>query len=160
MYDFEVKTIDGKPLKLSEFKGKVLLIVNTASHCGYTPQYAGLQTLHERYAERGLVVLGFPCNDFGKQEPGTEGEIKSFCESSYGVSFPLMAKVTVKSPDKAPVYKYLTEDTAPEIRGEIKWNFTKFLIGTDGRPVARFEPGTGPLDPALVAALEKALPKK
>jgi glutathione peroxidase len=135
-----------------------MLIVNTASKCGYTPQFAGLQRLHERYAERGLVILGFPCNDFLGQDPGTAVEIGEFCRKNYGVSFPMMAKVHVKGKEKVPLYRTLTEQTAEDIRGEIKWNFTKFLVDADGHVVARFGSPVEPEDPELVAAIEKLLP--
>jgi glutathione peroxidase len=157
--DHTVTTLEGDSLDLSTFRGRPLLIVNTASKCGYTPQYAGLQRLHERYGERGLVVIGFPCNDFMGQEPGTAVEIGEFCRKNYGVTFPMMAKVHVKGPDKAPIYRTLTEQTGEDIRGEIKWNFTKFLVDADGHVVARFGSSVEPEDPALVTAIEKLLPK-
>jgi glutathione peroxidase len=157
--DHTVTTLEGDPLELASFRGKPMLIVNTASKCGYTPQYAGLQRLHERYAGRGLVILGFPCNDFMGQEPGTEAEIGAFCRKNYGVSFPMMAKVHVKGKEKAPIYRTLTEQTSEDIRGEIKWNFTKFLVDADGRVVARFGSSVEPESPELVAAIEKLLPK-
>ena len=157
--DHTVTTLEGDSLDLSTFRGRPLLIVNTASKCGYTPQYAGLQRLHERYGERGLVVIGFPCNDFMGQEPGTAVEIGEFCRKNYGVSFQMMAKVHAKGPDIAPIYRTLTEQTAKDIRGEIKWNFTKFLVDADGHVVARFGSSVEPEDPALTAAIEKLLPK-
>jgi glutathione peroxidase len=157
--DHTVTTLEGDSLDLASFRGKPLLIVNTASKCGYTPQYAGLQRLHERYAARGLVILGFPSNDFGGQEPGTAAEIGAFCRKNYGVSFQMMAKVHAKGPDIAPIYRTLTEDTAEGIRGEIKWNFTKFLVDDDGHVVARFGSSVEPEDPAVIAAIEKLLPK-
>ncbi len=157
--DHTVTTLEGDSLELASFRGKPMLIVNTASKCGYTPQYAGLQRLHERYGERGLVVLGFPCNDFGGQEPGTAVEIGDFCRKNYGVSFPMMAKVHVKGKEQAPIYRTLTEQTADGIRGEIKWNFTKFLVDGDGHVVARFGSSVDPEDPELIAAIEKLLPK-
>jgi len=157
--DHTVTTLEGDSLDLSTFRGRPLLIVNTASKCGYTPQYAGLQRLHERYGERGLVILGFPSNDFGGQEPGSASEIGAFCRKNYGVSFPMMAKVHAKGSEIAPIYRTLTEQTAEDIRGEIKWNFTKFLVDADGHVVARFGSSVEPEDPALVAAIEKLLPK-
>jgi glutathione peroxidase len=157
--DHTVTTLEGDSLDLSTFRGRPMLIVNTASKCGYTPQYAGLQRLHERYSGRGLVVLGFPCNDFMGQEPGTAVQIGEFCRKNYGVSFPMMAKVHVKGKETAPLYRTLTEQTAEDIRGEIKWNFTKFLVDADGRVVARFGSSVEPEDPALIAAIEKLLPK-
>jgi len=158
MIDHTVTTLEGDSLDLESFRGKPMLIVNTASKCGYTPQYAGLQRLHERYAARGLVILGFPSNDFGGQEPGTAVEIGAFCHKNYGVSFQMMDKVHAKGPEIAPIYRTLTEQTADGIRGEIKWNFTKFLIDGDGRVVARFGSSVDPEDPELVAAIEKLLP--
>jgi glutathione peroxidase len=134
-----------------------MLIVNTASKCGYTPQYEGLQKLFERYGDRGLVVIGFPSNDFGNQEPGTAAEIGAFCKRNYGVTFPMMAKVHTKGPDQAPVYRSLTTETTEGIRGEVKWNFTKFLVDRDGRVVARFEPGVKPLDDQITSAIEALL---
>ncbi|HOC44175.1 MAG TPA: glutathione peroxidase [Thermoanaerobaculales bacterium] len=154
-----VSTLEGESLDLSTFRGKPMLIVNTASKCGYTPQFAGLQKLHERYGERGLVVVGFPCNDFMGQDPGTAVEIGEFCRRNYGVTFPMMAKVHVKGKEKAPIYRTLTEDTAEDIRGEIKWNFTKFLVDADGHVVARFGSSVEPEDPEVIAAIEKLLPK-
>ncbi|MCU0232701.1 MAG: glutathione peroxidase [Thermoanaerobaculales bacterium] len=156
--DQTVQTLQGESLDLATFRGRPMLIVNTASQCGYTPQYAGLQKLHETYGERGLVVIGFPSNDFGGQEPGTAEEIASFCRLNYGVSFPMMAKVRTKGPEQDPVYRTLTTETGEGIRGEIRWNFTKFLIDRDGRVVARFEPGVEPTDPKLTAAIEALLP--
>jgi len=156
--DQTVQTLQGESLDLASFRGRPMLIVNTASQCGYTPQYAGLQKLHETYGERGLVVIGFPSNDFGDQEPGTAEEIESFCRLNYGVSFPMMAKVHTKGREQAPVYRSLTAETGEGIRGEIRWNFTKFLIDRDGRVVARFEPGVEPTDPKLTAAIEALLP--
>lgn len=156
IHGHRVKTIDGKELPLSAFKGKAVLIVNTASECGYTPQYAGLQGLYETYKGRGLEVLGFPCNDFGGQEPGSEQDIKAFCTAKFQVTFPMFAKVTCKG-DKSPLYKSLTEETGPGIAGDVKWNFTKFLADPDGNVVARFEPGVDPLDEAVTSAVERLL---
>jgi glutathione peroxidase len=157
--DHTVTTLEGDSLDLASFRGKPMLIVNTASKCGYTPQYAGLQRLHERYGERGLVILGFPSNDFGGQEPGTAVEIGAFCRKNYGVSFQMMDKVHAKGPEIAPIYRTLTEQTAEDFRGEIKWNFTKFLIDGDGHVVARFGSSIDPEDPEIIAAIEKLLPK-
>jgi glutathione peroxidase len=157
--DHTVTTLEGDSLDLSTFRGRPLLIVNTASKCGYTPQYAGLQRVYERYGERGLVILGFPSNDFGGQEPGTASEIGAFCQKNYGVTFPMMAKVHAKGADIAPIYRTLTEETPEGIRGEIKWNFTKFLVDGDGHVVARFGSSVEPEDAELVAAIEKLLPK-
>jgi len=154
--DHTVLDISGTPVALSSYRGKVLLIVNVASKCGLTPQYEGLQKLYLDYRDRGLVVLGFPCNDFMGQEPGTHDQIKTFCATRYGVSFPLFAKVRAKG-DKSPLYKTLTEEVDPALRGEIKWNFTKFLVNRQGAVVARFEPQVEPIDPAVVAQIEAAL---
>ena len=156
--DHTVRTLEGEELDLATFRGRPMLIVNTASKCGYTPQYAGLQELHERYVAAGLVVIGFPSNDFGNQEPGSPDEIRSFCEDTYSVTFPLMAKVATKGPDQAPIYRTLTTETGKDIRGDVRWNFTKFLVDGDGRVVARFESGVDPLDDQLVAAIEELLP--
>ncbi len=158
--DHDVVTLAGKPEKLSSYRGKALLIVNTASECGYTPQYAGLEALYEKYKDRGLVVLGFPCNDFGGQEPGDEQQVATFCQKNYGVTFPMFAKVHAKGPEQAPLYKTLTQDTGAGITGEVKWNFTKFLVDPQGKVVARFEPKVEPMAGELVAAVEKVLPPK
>ena len=141
VYDFEANQIDGKPVKLSAFKGKVLLIVNTASKCGFTPQFAGLEALHEKYADQGLAVLGFPSNQFGAQDPGTNEEIGAFCTQNYGVTFPMMEKIDVNGSNAAPLYQWLTKEK-PGLLGStaIKWNFTKFLVGKDGRVIRRFAP--------------------
>jgi len=155
---FVVKDIDGRDVDLRNFRGKPLLIVNVASRCGYTRQYAGLEKLYEKYKDRGLVVVGFPANNFGGQEPGSEAEIKTFCTEKFGVTFPMMSKISVKGADKHPLYHYLTEPpTAGPFAGEIGWNFTKFLVGPDGRVQARFNSKVEPEDPQLAAAIEKAL---
>jgi len=145
VYDFSAKTITGEEKSLREYEGKVLLIVNVASKCGFTPQYKGLQAIYEKYKEQGFEILGFPCNQFGGQEPGTEEEITSFCELNYGVSFPMFAKVDVKGDSAHPLYTYMMEQ-APGILGMkvVKWNFTKFLIGRDGKVIDRFAPQTKP----------------
>ena len=154
----EVKTIDGKAETLAKYAGKTLLVVNVASKCGFTKQYAGLETLYRTYADKGLVVLGFPANNFFGQEPGTEAEIKSFCTLTYGVTFPMFAKISVKGKDIHPLYAFLTaKETNPEFPGAISWNFNKFLIGRDGRILARFGSRTDPGDAELVAAVEQAL---
>jgi glutathione peroxidase len=159
--NFKMKTLAGTEVDLSQYQGKPILIVNVASRCGYTPQYKGLQALHDKYAKEGLVVLGVPSNDFGKQEPGTSEEIAEFCEKNYGVKFDMLEKVVVKGPDKVPLYKYLTsKETDPKFAGEIKWNFTKFLISRDGAIVARFEPGVKPESEKLTKAIEAELSKK
>src|SRR5262245_22461191 len=140
--NFKMKSLDGKEVDLSKYKGKVVLIVNVASKCGYTPQYKGLQALHDKFADSGLVVLGVPCNDFGAQEPGSAEVIKEFCSTKYGVKFPMLSKVTVQGEDAAPLYKFLTsKESNPKFAGPIKWNFTKFLVNRDGEVVKRFEPG-------------------
>jgi glutathione peroxidase len=158
VYDFTMKSIDGKPTPLAEFKGKVVLLVNVASRCGFTPQYAGLESLYEKYKDQGFVIVGIPANNFMSQEPGTNAEIKTFCKSKYDVKFPMMAKVSVAGGDKDPLYQYLTSaEQNPGHGGEIKWNFTKFLVGRDGQIVARFEPATTPEDPAVKTAIESAL---
>lgn len=158
IYDFEVKRIDGTAASLSEYKGKVMLIVNVASRCGFTGQYSGLQKLYETFQERGLVILGFPANDFLFQEPGSNKDIAQFCSLKYHVTFPMFEKITVKGRNCHPLYKYLTaKETNPEFSGDITWNFNKFLIGRDGRILARFGSKTPPEDKALIAAVTDAL---
>src|SRR5688500_5555072 len=161
VYDFKMKDIDGKDVKLKKYKGDVLLVVNTASKCGYTPQYESLQAMYDRYKDRDFYVLGFPPNNFGEQEPGTEKEIKEFCTSKYKVTFPMFAKISVKGPDQDPLYAYLTsKETNPAFPGEITWNFNKFLIDRKGRIVARFTSKQKPDSPEVVAAIEKYLAMK
>jgi glutathione peroxidase len=145
VYDFEARSIDGKPVALKKFQGKVLLIVNTASACGFTPQFVGLEKLHETYCPQGLVVLGFPCNQFGAQDAGSNGEIAEFCQLNYGVTFPMMAKINVNGADAHPLYQWLAAE-APGLLGSksIKWNFTKFLVGKDGRVRKRYAPTDTP----------------
>jgi glutathione peroxidase len=145
IYDFEVQNLQGHPIRLAELRGRVLLLVNTASRCGFTGQYQGLQALHRRYAERGLTLIGFPCNQFGRQEPGTAGEIAGFCQVNYGVDFALSAKIDVNGPSAHPLWRYL-QSARPGLLGtrRIKWNFTKFLIGRDGRIVRRAAPWVAP----------------
>jgi glutathione peroxidase len=156
VYNFEVKTIDGQTTTLAPYKGKVMLIVNVASKCGFTPQYDGLEALYEKYAAQGFAVLGFPCNQFGHQEPGTEAEIKRFCRLNYGVTFPMFAKVDVNGDGAAPLYQYLKAQRSGVLGTEaIKWNFTKFLVDKEGRVVDRFAPSTKPAE--LEAAIEKLL---
>ncbi len=150
-----VKRIDGKDQNLADYQGKVVLIVNVASRCGYTRQYAGLQKLYETYKDKGLVILGFPANDFGAQEPGSDPEIANFCSTQYGVTFDMFSKITVKGPGKSPLYQTLT--AAAEPAGEVGWNFEKFLIGRDGEIIGRFKSGVAPEDPKLIAAIEAAL---
>ena len=149
VYDFEAQDISGKDIALSTFKGKAMLVVNTASKCGFTPQFGGLEALHDVYATRGLVVLGFPCNQFGAQDPGSNSEIAGFCQEKYGVSFPMMGKIDVNGPAAHPLYKWLAAE-APGLLGSkaIKWNFTKFLVGKDGRVIKRYAPLDKPADMA------------
>jgi glutathione peroxidase len=156
VYDFEANQIDGKPVKLSAYKGKVLLIVNTASQCGFTPQFAGLEALYEKYAGQGLTVLGFPSNQFGAQDPGTNEEIGAFCTKNYGVSFPMMEKIDVNGSGAAPLYQWLTKEK-PGLLGltAIKWNFTKFLVGRDGTVLKRYAPLDTPA--SLTRDVEAAL---
>lgn len=153
----EMKRLDGKPVDLASYKGKVVLVVNVASRCGKTPQYAGLQKLYDAHKDKGFVILGFPANDFGAQEPGSDAEIAQFCSTKYGVTFPMFSKITVKGDGKAPLYKALTEAADP--KGEVGWNFEKFLIGKDGTVIGRFKSGVAPDDATLVKAIETALAK-
>lgn len=160
IYKFTLKDIDGKDTTLSQYKGKVVMLVNVASKCGLTPQYEGLQRLYDKYKDKGFVILGMPANNFGGQEPGTNEEIKSFCSLKYNVTFPIFSKISVKGEDIHPLYKYLTEkETNPEYGGEIKWNFNKFLIDKNGKIIARFEPRVTPESEPVVAAVEKAIAK-
>jgi len=152
VHEFTLNSIDGKPAPLSAYKGKVLLIVNVASQCGYTPQYTGLESLYRQYKDKGLVVIGFPANNFGSQEPGTDAEIKQFCSRKYEVTFPMYSKISVKGDDAAPLYQFLQEKGGP-----VKWNFTKFLVDADGNVVKRFESGVAPESPELVGAIAKIL---
>ncbi len=156
VYDFQARQINGQDIDLSAFKGKVMLIVNTASQCGFTPQFGGLEELHKTYGGKGLVVLGFPCNQFGAQDPGPDDEIASFCQVNYGVSFPMMSKVDVNGPDAHPLYQWLSAE-APGLLGSksIKWNFTKFLVGKDGNVIKRYAPLDKPAD--LAKDIEAAL---
>ena len=156
--DFKVKTIDGKEQNLSDYKGKVVLFVNVASKCGLTPQYKGLEALYEKYTDQGLVILGFPANNFGAQEPGSNEEIKQFCTAKYDVQFPMMSKISVKGDDKHPLYKFLTEGKAgDDFAGDIEWNFAKFLVDRNGNVMARFSSKTTPESPQVGEAIEKAL---
>ena len=158
IYDFEMQDIEGKPVSLSAFKGKVLLIVNVASKCGFTGQYEGLQKLYTTFKDRGFAVLGFPANDFLWQEPGTEAEIQSFCTLTYGVTFPMFSKISVKGKRIHPLYEYLvSKETNRKFGGAIPWNFNKFLIGRDGAIVGRFGSGAKPDDKEVVEAVEKAI---
>jgi glutathione peroxidase len=161
VHAFTMKSIDGVDVPLSRYRGKVMLIVNVASKCGYTPQYTDLEELNKRYRKRGLAVLGFPANNFGWQEPGTDQEIKTFCTTRYNVSFDMFAKISVKGDDQHPLYAYLTsEDANPETAGGVKWNFTKYLVDRNGKVIARFGSGVKPLSEELVKAVEEALGKQ
>jgi glutathione peroxidase len=156
VYDFEAKSISGRDIPLSDFKGQVMLIVNTASKCGFTPQFGGLEELHKTYASKGLAVMGFPCNQFNSQDPGADGEIAEFCQVNYGVTFPMMGKIDVNGPQAHPLYKWLSAE-APGLLGSksIKWNFTKFLVGKDGQVINRYAPLDKPAD--LAKDVEAAL---
>ncbi|MCF7203830.1 glutathione peroxidase [Pseudomonas oligotrophica] len=155
-HQLTLPALGGGELPLSQFGDRLLLVVNVASHCGLTPQYAGLERLHQQYRERGLVVLGVPCNQFAGQEPGSDEEIRSFCALNYGVSFPLTGKLEVNGPQRHPLYRLLVGEGA-DFPGDITWNFEKFLVDTDGRVLARFSPRTAPDDPALIQTIENAL---
>lgn len=156
--DFTLNDIDGKAVKLSDFKGKLILLVNVASRCGHTPQYEALQKIYDKYREKGFTILGFPANNFMGQEPGSDAEVKQFCTSKYGVSFPMFSKISVKGDDKHPLYQFLTgKETNPGFPGDIGWNFEKFLVGRDGKVVGRFSPKTKPDSVEVVGAIEKAL---
>jgi glutathione peroxidase len=158
IYDYTLKSIDGDQVSLNSYHGKVVLLVNVASKCGFTPQYAALESLYEKYKDQGLVIVGIPANNFMSQEPGTNEEIKKFCTNKYNVTFPMMSKVSVKGDDQAPLYTFLTgKDSNPKFGGDIKWNFTKFLFDRKGDPVARFEPNVTPDSPEVIAAIESAL---
>ena len=155
IYKFKLSTIDGDPTTLGAYKGKVLLVVNVASACGFTPQYTALEAVYEKYKDKGLVIVGVPANNFANQESGSNATIKEFCSSKFHVKFPMMAKVSVKGDDQTPLYQYLT--AAPNVSGQIKWNFTKFLIARNGQPIARFEPAVTPDSPEVISAIESAL---
>jgi glutathione peroxidase len=160
VHDIPVKTLGGRAASLGELEGNALLVVNVASKCGLTPQYEGLQRLHERFTDRGFAVVGFPCDQFGGQEPGSPDEIQEFCSVNYGVSFPMFEKIEVNGPGRHPLYAELT--ATPDAEGEagdIQWNFEKFLVGPDGTVIGRFRPGTAPEDPVLVAAVAASLPR-
>jgi glutathione peroxidase len=157
LYGFTLNSIDGKPAPLADYKGKVVLMVNVASQCGYTPQYTALESIYEKYKDQGFVILGFPANNFGAQEPGTNEEIKTFCSRKYSVTFPMYSKISVKGTDQAPLYAYLTKEAGPSVAGEIKWNFTKFLVDRNGNVVQRFEPAVTPDSKEVTAAIEKQL---
>jgi glutathione peroxidase len=158
LHDFSLKNIDGKETPLSTLEGKAVLVVNVASRCGFTPQYTGLEKIYESYRDRGLVVIGVPCNQFGGQEPGTEEEIKTFCETNYSVTFPLFAKVDVNGTTRHPLYAWLTsESTSPKSAGDVTWNFEKFLVGKDGRVLGRYASNVKPESTELTSAIESAL---
>ena len=157
VYDYSARTIDGREQPLSEYRGQPLLIVNVASRCGFTPQYTGLEKIYEKYKDQGFLIIGFPANNFGGQEPGTNEEIKTFCQTKYSVTFPVYGKVSVKGDDQTPLYSYLTKDANLALAGDIKWNFTKFLVDRNGKVVQRFEPPVKPDSPEVIAAIEKLL---
>jgi glutathione peroxidase len=156
VHEFTMKALDGKQVPLASFKGKVMLVVNVASQCGYTYQYEGLQALYAKYKDRGLVLAGFPANNFGGQEPGSDAEIGAFCKSKFGVTFPMFSKISVKGADQAPLYQFLT-DAKTKTGGEIQWNFTKFLVDRNGKVIQRFEPAVEPQSKEIEAAVEAAL---
>ena len=158
LHDFKMKTIDGEQRSLGDFAGKVVLLVNVASKCGLTPQYTDLEQLHEELAPRGFSVVGFPCNQFAGQEPGTDADVKQFCSTTYGVTFPMFSKIDVNGAGRAPLYAWLTEqDAKPEGAGDIKWNFGKFVVDKQGKVVARFDPTVKPTAPEVRAVIDKAL---
>ncbi len=159
VHDFKLKDIEGKEVDLSEYKDKVVLIVNVASQCGATPQYEQMQALHDKYSKKGLVVIGVPCNQFGGQEPGTAAQIDEFCSTTYGISFPMTEKIAVNGADRHPIYAQLTAVAdASGHSGDIRWNFEKFVVSADGATITRFAPTTKPDDPAVLAAIEQGLP--
>jgi glutathione peroxidase len=159
IYDFTLPLLNGKDAPLASYKGKVVLVVNVASRCGFTPQYTALEATYEKYKDQGFVIIGFPANNFGGQEPGTNEEIAKFCTGKYNVTFPVYGKISVKGDDQAPLYSYLTKDANPRVAGDIKWNFTKFLVDRDGNVVQRFESAVTPDSPEVIAAIEAQLKK-
>ena len=160
IYEFTMNSIDGQPVSLKNYSGKVVMLVNVASKCGFTPQYTALEALYEKYKDRGFVIVGVPANNFMQQEPGTNDEIKAFCTRKYNVTFPMMAKVSVLGEDQTPLYRFLTDKSSnPQYSGDIKWNFTKFLFDRNGNPVARFEPPVKPDSPEVQSAIASALGK-
>jgi glutathione peroxidase len=159
IYDFTLPLLNGKDAPLASYKGKVVLVVNVASRCGFTPQYTALEATYEKYKDQGFVIIGFPANNFGGQEPGTNEEIAKFCTGKYNVTFPVYGKISVKGDDQAPLYSYLTKDANPSVAGDIKWNFTKFLVDRDGHVVERFESAVTPDSPEVIAAIEAQLKK-
>jgi glutathione peroxidase len=158
-YDFTLPLLNGKDAPLADYKGKVVLVVNVASRCGFTPQYSALESTYEKYKDQGFVVIGFPANNFAGQEPGTNEEIAKFCTGKYNVTFPVYGKISVKGDDQAALYAYLTKDANPSLAGDIKWNFTKFLVDRNGAVVARFEPPVTPDSPEVITAIEAQLKK-
>jgi glutathione peroxidase len=159
IYDFTLPLLNGKDAPLASYKGKVVLVVNVASRCGFTPQYTALEATYEKYKDQGFVIIGFPANNFGGQEPGTNEEIAKFCTGKYNVTFPVYGKISVKGDDQAPLYSYLTKDANPSVVGDSKWNFTKFLVDRDGNVVQRFESAVTPDSPEVIAAIEAQLKK-
>lgn len=159
--NFTMKSLAGDDVNLASFQGKVILVVNTASKCGYTPQYEGLEAIYKKYADKGFVILGFPANNFKEQEPGTNADIAEFCKANYGVTFPMFSKISVLDPDKAPLYQYLTKETQSTTKetGEVKWNFEKFLIGRDGKLVGRYRSAITPQSDTVTHAIEAELAK-
>ena len=159
MWNVPIKTLKGEPTTLAAYKGKALMLVNVASQCGNTPQYATLEALQKKYEAKGFTVIGFPCNQFGGQEPGTSEEISTFCATNYGITFPIMEKIEVNGPNRHDIYKALTPIKGDGREGDIKWNFEKFVVSADGTKVTRFSPSTKPDDPSVIAAVEASLPK-
>jgi glutathione peroxidase len=159
IYDFTLPLLNGKDAPLADYKGKVVLVVNVASRCGFTPQYSALESIYEKYRDQGFVIIGFPANNFAGQEPGTNEEIAKFCNGKYNVTFPVYGKISVKGDDQAPLYSFLTKDANPTLAGDIKWNFTKFLVDRNGKVVERFEPPVTPDSPEVVSAIEAQLKK-
>jgi glutathione peroxidase len=159
IYDFTLPLLNGKDAPLADYKGKVVLVVNVASRCGFTPQYSALESIYEKYKDQGFVIIGFPANNFAGQEPGTNEEIAKFCTGKYNVTFPVYGKLSVKGDDQAPLYSFLTKDANPTLAGDIKWNFTKFLVDRNGNVVQRFEPPVTPDSPEVVSAIEAQLKK-
>lgn len=157
IYGFTLPLLNGKDAPLANYKGKVVLVVNVASRCGFTPQYTALESIYEKYKDQGFVIIGFPANNFAGQEPGTNDDIAKFCTGKYNVQFPVYGKISVKGDDQAPLYTYLTKEANPALAGDIKWNFTKFLVDRNGNVVQRFEPATTPDSPQVIAAIEQLL---
>jgi len=161
IHDFTLKAIDGTAIPLARYKGKVLLVVNVASRCGNTPQYKGLEALYRKYKDRGFVVLGFPANNFGQQEPGSNEEINAFCRTTYDVSFDMFSKISVKGSDQDPLYRFITSpETNPQFSGEVRWNFQKYLVNRSGAIIGKFASGDDPLSEKIISAVETALSQK